>query len=292
MSDAINLTVTGLNMTQNAIPLVVTMVQQTNWTQFLISLFIGSIFLLFFFGQAAGLGIMNILGQIKLYSIKKMTHRHVVLIKHTQAALFSQSMIDQSTLRDIQKAMLKFGGKPFDIIFHTPGGEIFSTMQISRLLKTYPGEVRAIIPSMSMSGGTMLALSCNKLYMSPTATLGPSDPQIGSLFKFGSAAAWKKIVKFKGNKAEDSSISMEMIGSQYTKTIRNYLNEVVDFGLSSRQKQDFIKFITSGEVEHAYQLTPQILNNFGFTINKIPEEAQKVLLKLISSKGLEGVTYL
>jgi hypothetical protein len=128
--------------------------------------------------------------------------------------------------------------------------------------------------------------------MTPNASLGPIDPQLGSLFKYGSARSWEEIVKFKGKKAEDQSISFAMMGKQYTKSIHNHLNSVVDFGLSNTQKNKLISFLTDGSIEHAYPLTITDLDRFGIKAYTLENKKfLKILIKLISGKGKEGITF-
>jgi ClpP class serine protease len=274
------------------IPVSITTTAATNWWQYGVSLSFGSFFLLFFFGQMLSEGIDNTLLKMTIKGIKRKTGRNVVFIKHTSSGLFSQSMIDQKTATKLCEAMASFKGKDFDLILHTPGGEVFSSLMISRILKEYPGKIRTIVPLYAMSGGTLLALSTDELIMSKTACLGPVDPQLGSLFKYGSAKSWERIVKFKGKRAEDSSISMALEGSKYTKTIRNHLLDIVDLGMSEKDKKKFIEFITTGNVEHAYSLTPDRLKEFGVPV-KIMHNYKIIdaLIKIVSKVSGEGVTY-
>lgn len=282
-------------MTNGSIPLDVTVRNTTNWIQFATTVAIG---LLSIFGVFLVLYAPTIMSWLKfggsLRKISKITKRNVVMIKHTRQELFSQSMINEKTLRDLAGIMNKMEGEPFDLILHTPGGDIFSSLAVSRFIKQYPGQIRAIIPLYSMSGGSLLALSCKELIMAPNACLGPIDPQLGSFFKYGSAKAWDHIVKFKGKKAEDQSISFAMMGQQYTKSIAAHLNNIIDFGLTTAQKGKLIEFLTDGSIEHAYPLIVTDLQRFGISINVLSSKDEKftdALSKLISSKGKEGVTY-
>lgn len=274
------------------IPITVTTTAATNWTQYVTSLLLSSFFILFFFGQVIGDGLKAASTKVYFKLLKKKTGRHMIFIKHTDNDLFSASMIDQKTVNKIAEALNEFKGKPFDLILHTPGGEVFSAMYISRMLKSYPGHIRTIVPMYAMSGGTLLALSTDELVMAPNACLGPVDPQLGSLFKYGSAKSWDFIRKFKGKRAEDSSLSLALTGSQYTKSIREHLINTMDFNLSPEQKKRFASFLTSGDVEHAFPLTPVELSKFGLRIRKAKN--QKFLSKMIdfiSKTGKEGVTY-
>lgn len=68
--------------------------------------------------------------------------------------------------------------KGLDLILHTPGGGIAATESIVDYLHSiFDGDIRAIIPQMSMSAGTMIALSCSSIIMGKQSNFGPVDPQ-------------------------------------------------------------------------------------------------------------------
>lgn len=68
--------------------------------------------------------------------------------------------------------------KGLDIILHTPGGDIAATESIVNYLHSIFGyNIRAIVPQMAMSAGTMIALSCGEIIMGKHSSLGPIDPQ-------------------------------------------------------------------------------------------------------------------
>ena len=69
--------------------------------------------------------------------------------------------------------------KGLDLILHTPGGDIAATESIVNYLKSLFGNnVRAIVPQISMSAGTMIAMSCKEIIMGRQSSLGPIDPQM------------------------------------------------------------------------------------------------------------------
>lgn len=69
-----------------------------------------------------------------------------------------------------------------DIILHTPGGDIAATESIVSYLKSIFGNnIRAIVPQISMSAGTMIAMSCKEIIMGRQSSLGPIDPQINGV---------------------------------------------------------------------------------------------------------------
>lgn len=71
--------------------------------------------------------------------------------------------------------------KGLDLVLHTPGGDTAATESIiDYLTKTFK-DIRAIIPQLAMSGGTMMAFTGNKILMGSQSSLGPIDPQFGGI---------------------------------------------------------------------------------------------------------------
>lgn len=72
--------------------------------------------------------------------------------------------------------------KGLDLILHTPGGDLAATESIINYLDTlFNGDIRAIIPQISMSAGTIIAMSCKEIVMGKQSSLGPIDPQMGGI---------------------------------------------------------------------------------------------------------------
>jgi len=86
--------------------------------------------------------------------------------------------------------------KGLDLILHTPGGETAATESIVYYLRSmFKDDIRAIIPQLAMSAGTMIALACKEIVMGEQSSLGPIDPQVagvpahGIIEEFKTAAA-------------------------------------------------------------------------------------------------------
>ena len=72
--------------------------------------------------------------------------------------------------------------KGLDLILHTPGGNTAATESIVHYLRSIFGnDVRAFIPQIAMSAGTMIALSCKEIVMGKQSNIGPIDPQFGGM---------------------------------------------------------------------------------------------------------------
>jgi hypothetical protein len=65
-----------------------------------------------------------------------------------------------------------------DLILHTPGGDLAATESLVDYLRSMFGtNIRAIVPQLSMSAGTMMALACKEVLLGKHSSLGPIDPQ-------------------------------------------------------------------------------------------------------------------
>ncbi|MFC3074925.1 SDH family Clp fold serine proteinase [Shinella pollutisoli] len=72
--------------------------------------------------------------------------------------------------------------KGLDLILHTPGGDSQATLSLVDYLRSMFGaDMRAIVPQIAMSAGTMIACSCRSIVMGKHSSLGPVDPQFGHI---------------------------------------------------------------------------------------------------------------
>lgn len=68
--------------------------------------------------------------------------------------------------------------KGLDLVLHTPGGETAATESLVDYLRSMFGtNIRAIVPQLALSAGTMIACACQEIVMGKHSSLGPIDPQ-------------------------------------------------------------------------------------------------------------------
>jgi len=80
-----------------------------------------------------------------------------------------------------------------DLILHTPGGSLAATESIVDYLRRIFGtNIRAIVPQIAMSAGTMIACSCRTIVMGKQSNLGPVDPQYGQISAAGVIEEFEK----------------------------------------------------------------------------------------------------
>lgn len=82
-----------------------------------------------------------------------------------------------------------------DLILHTPGGDVAATESlVSYIRSIFGNDVRAFIPQIAMSAGTMIACSCKEIHMGLESNLGPIDPQFSGIPAHGVIAEFNEAV--------------------------------------------------------------------------------------------------
>lgn len=94
--------------------------------------------------------------------------------------------------------------KGLDLFLHTPGGDAAATESLVDYLRAMFGrDIRAVVPQLAMSAGTMIALSCKEILMGKHSSLGPIDPQIGGIPAHGIIEEFENAAKrIKDNPSE------------------------------------------------------------------------------------------
>ena len=89
--------------------------------------------------------------------------------------------------------------KGLDLFLHTPGGSGAATESIVHYLKKMFGNnIRAFVPQIAMSAGTIIACACKEIFMGHHSNIGPVDPQVNGLHAYAVieqlAKAYQEIV--------------------------------------------------------------------------------------------------
>ncbi len=98
----------------------------------------------------------------------------------------------QINLMDVQGMMevvSNISERRLDLIVHTPGGLAEGAEQVLLYLRTRFDHIRAVVPLVAMSAGTMLALGCDEIVLAAHSQLGPIDPQFQIMTADGPRAA-------------------------------------------------------------------------------------------------------
>jgi ClpP class serine protease len=125
--------------------------------------------------------------------------------------------------------------KGLDLFLHTPGGSISSTQSIVDYLhKMFGKDIRAIIPQIAMSAGTMIACSCREIWMGKHSNLGPIDPQVNNIPAYGVLKEFKRACKEVKDDRAKIPIWQSIIG-QYRPTFLSRCENAIEWS------NDFVK---------------------------------------------------
>lgn len=103
-----------------------------------------------------------------------------------------------------------------DLILHTPGGSLAAAESIVDYLRRMFGtDVRAFVPQLAMSAGTMIACSCKEIILGKQSNLGPIDPQFGGVPAYGVLAEFKKAVEEVKNNPASIPMWQTIIGKYH-----------------------------------------------------------------------------
>ena len=70
-------------------------------------------------------------------------------------------------------------GRGLDLVIHTPGGDTAATESLAHYLRSLFGtDIRAIVPQLALSAGTVLCCAARVVLMGRQSSLGPIDPQV------------------------------------------------------------------------------------------------------------------
>lgn len=119
--------------------------------------------------------------------------------------------------------------KGLDLFLHTPGGDIAATESIvDYLRKMFGTDIRAIVPQLAMSAGTMIACACKEIIMGKQSNLGPIDPQFNGIPVHGVIDEFNRAIE--AIKNDPASIPIwQTIVSKYHPTFIGECEQAIDW---------------------------------------------------------------
>lgn len=124
-----------------------------------------------------------------------------------------------------------------DLILHTPGGGIAATQSIVNYLqKMFGHDIRAIVPQIAMSAGTIIACCCKEIWMGKQSNLGPIDPQLRGIPAHGVVQEFNRAMKEIKKDVSRIVIWQQIIG-QYRPTFLGQCENAIDWSNSFVEQQ-------------------------------------------------------
>jgi ClpP class serine protease len=117
-----------------------------------------------------------------------------------------------------------------------------------------------MVPHYAMSGGTLIALAADEIFMDPHAVLGPVDPQIGT--QRGTFAA-TSILKVVETKTRDETDDETLYLAEEARKAIDQMKDTVRILLSEKYTEDQIEKIidnlVSGKYTHDFPITAEAI---------------------------------
>ena len=187
-----------------------------------------------------------------------------------------------------------------DLILHTPGGSIAATQSIvDYLRKMFGNDIRAIVPQIAMSAGTMIACSCRSILMGAQSNLGPIDPHLRDVPCYGVIQEFRRAYKEISKDPTKSLIWQNIIG-QYRPTflsqcenaiklsnafVRDQLATVMfDGQIDAKDKaRRIVRQLTDyqGNKAHNRHIHAEECETMGLVIEHLEADGQDVLQDLV-----------
>jgi len=185
---------------------------------------------------------------------------------------------------------------PIAVIIHTPGGLVLAATQIALALREHKGKTIAIIPHYAMSGGTLIALAADEIWMDQNAVLGPLDPQIADQ-RLGvlPAASILKLVNEKGReKVREEYLILADIAEKAVRQMEQTIYNLVVEKMGEGKARELAKIMVEGRWTHDYPITVEEIRRLGIDVKtEIPEEVYKLMELYPQPTGLRpGVEFI
>lgn len=153
--------------------------------------------------------------------------------------------------------------KGLDLILHTPGGDIAATESIvDYLQRMFETDIRAVVPQIAMSAGTMLACACKEILMAKHSNLGPIDPHLGGIPAHGVIAEFKRAYEEVKQDSAKAIIWSQII-SKYNPTFLGQCENAIKWSeefVGSQLKK--VMFKNDSEAENKSAFIVSKLGNF------------------------------
>jgi ClpP class serine protease len=218
--------------------------------------------------------------------LEVMYNSKVITLIHRQEriSLFGIPIYKFIDIEDSEEVLRAIRSTPPDkgimLIMHTPGGLMLAASQIALALKRHPGKKIVVVPHYAMSGGTLIALAADEIWMDPDAVLGPVDPQIGTQSGTLPAPSIVKVVREKGvDKVDDDTLILADIAEKALNQTKDLVKKLLEGKLSQDKMELVIDRLVMGRYTHDWPITAEELKELGLNVKT---EIPPVIYSLMS----------
>ena len=159
--------------------------------------------------------------------------------------------------------------QPLDLILHTPGGLALAADQIAMALYRHPAKVTVFVPHYAMSGGTLIALAADEVFLDENAVLGPVDPQLGEY----AAASVLAAVQVENPNRDDRTLILADVARKAIQQMEDRIFSLVQKRLGDEAARELAKTLTEGRWTHDHAITADEAKALGIPVETgLPDE--------------------
>jgi ClpP class serine protease len=172
---------------------------------------------------------------------------------------------------------------PISMILHTPGGLVLAAEQIAAALAGHPAPVTVYVPHYAMSGGTLISLAADRIVMSPSAVLGPVDPQIGDMPVASILAAVEQKDK---NEVDDKTLILADVGRKAQHQVQAFVGKLLAKRLPEDHARDLAHTLSEGRWTHDFPIDADMAQTLGLPVSTdLPDEVRLLMALYPQPKG-------
>ncbi len=213
-------------------------------------------------------------------SIEKERGTKVITLIHRKEPWFKEGEPGYINIEDTEHLLREIKAtpkdKPIDVILHTPGGLALAAEMIATALHEHPAKVTVFIPFYAMSGGTLLALTADEIYMEKFSVMGPLDPQIEGI----PASAFGLVLEKKRMDAiADRTIVLAYIAALSVKNMKGFVEHLLEEKMDAEKAGKLAEFLTGGYITHDTPLGLDAATSMGLPAKEgVPQKVYDLFL--------------
>lgn len=116
-----------------------------------------------------------------------------------------------------------------DLLIHSPGGDIAAVESLTDYLRSMFSDIRAVVPQLALSAGTIMALSAREILMGKHSSIGPIDPQIGGMPAHGIVEEFNRAVE-EMTRNQTAALAWQPIIGKYPPTFIGQCEKAIEWG--------------------------------------------------------------
>jgi len=142
---------------------------------------------------------------------------------------YFDKIINDKSVDEFKSFMIDIGSdEEIDIVIKTNGGGFTSSQIISNIIGNHDGTINALVLENSFSGGTLIALSCDNLYMHKNAHLSPVDVIHCNFFDAVQLSSIESVLSNKNkDKIEDKTYILSDQAKKAQLTLDDIFNRII-----------------------------------------------------------------